>query len=40
MWAFRRWSLQKMYSIDEYIQLQTNLLFQGIKDPGRVSEKA
>ncbi|MBU8730628.1 MULTISPECIES: TetR/AcrR family transcriptional regulator [Cytobacillus] len=40
MWAFRRWSLQKMYSIDEYIQLQTNLLIQGIKDPGRVSEKA
>ncbi|MBN8202018.1 MULTISPECIES: TetR/AcrR family transcriptional regulator [Bacillaceae] len=40
MWAFRRWSLQKMYSIDEYIQLQTNLLFQGIKDPGRVSENA
>ncbi|MCS0789168.1 TetR/AcrR family transcriptional regulator [Cytobacillus pseudoceanisediminis] len=40
MWAFRRWSLQKMYSIDEYIQLQTNLLFQGIKEPGRVSEKA
>ncbi|WP_264739873.1 MULTISPECIES: TetR/AcrR family transcriptional regulator [Cytobacillus] len=40
MWAFRRWSLQKMYSIDEYIQLQTNLLFQGIKDPGKVSEKA
>ncbi|WP_342025808.1 TetR/AcrR family transcriptional regulator [Cytobacillus pseudoceanisediminis] len=40
MWAFRRWSLQKMYSIDDYIQLQTNLLIQGIKDPGRVSEKA
>ncbi|MCM3705425.1 MULTISPECIES: TetR/AcrR family transcriptional regulator [Bacillaceae] len=40
MWAFRRWSLQKMYSIDEYIQLQTNLLFQGIKDSGKVSEKA
>lgn len=40
MWAFRRWSLQKMYSIEEYIQLQTNLLFQGIKDSGKVSEKA
>ncbi|KON86081.1 TetR family transcriptional regulator [Sporosarcina globispora] len=40
MWAFRRWSLQKMYSIDEYIQLQTNLLFQGIKDSNKVSEKA
>ncbi|MBG9451947.1 TetR family transcriptional regulator [Cytobacillus firmus] len=40
MWAFRRWSLQKMYSIEEYIQLQTNLLLQGIKDSGKVSEKA
>ncbi|MCM3093931.1 MULTISPECIES: TetR/AcrR family transcriptional regulator [unclassified Cytobacillus] len=40
MWAFRRWSLQKMYSIEEYIQLQTNLLFQGIKDSEKVSENA
>lgn len=31
MWAFRRWSLQKMYSIDEYIKLQTELLFEGIR---------
>ncbi|WNS75308.1 TetR/AcrR family transcriptional regulator [Bacillus sp. DTU_2020_1000418_1_SI_GHA_SEK_038] len=31
MWAFRRWSLKKMYTLDEYIQLQTELLFQGIK---------
>ncbi|WP_066296657.1 TetR/AcrR family transcriptional regulator [Bacillus sp. FJAT-29937] len=30
MWAFRRWSLKKMYTLDEYIQLQTELLFQGI----------
>ncbi|MBT2688666.1 TetR/AcrR family transcriptional regulator [Bacillus sp. ISL-47] len=40
MWAFRRWSLQKLYTIDEYIQLQTDLLFQGIKNPDKVSEKA
>lgn len=40
MWAFRRWSLQKMYSIEEYIQPQTNLLFQGIKDSEKVSENA
>ncbi|WP_026583789.1 TetR/AcrR family transcriptional regulator [Bacillus sp. J33] len=40
MWAFRRWSLQKMYTIDEYIKLQTNLLFQGIKQLSKVSEKA
>ncbi|MDQ0271747.1 TetR/AcrR family transcriptional regulator [Cytobacillus purgationiresistens] len=31
MWAFRRWSLQKMYTIDDYINLQTDLLFQGIQ---------
>lgn len=31
MWAFRRWTLQKMYSLEQYIQLQTNLLFQGIQ---------
>ncbi|MDQ0218538.1 TetR/AcrR family transcriptional regulator [Peribacillus cavernae] len=26
MWSFRRWALQKMYTLDEYIQLQTELL--------------
>ncbi len=31
MWAFRRWTLQKMYSLEQYIQLQTDLLFQGIQ---------
>ncbi|KAB2332483.1 TetR/AcrR family transcriptional regulator [Bacillus mesophilum] len=31
MWAFRRWTLQKMYSLEQYIQLQTELLFQGIQ---------
>ncbi|MBN6885012.1 TetR/AcrR family transcriptional regulator, cholesterol catabolism regulator [Cytobacillus horneckiae] len=31
MWAFRRWSLQKMFTIDDYIQLQTDLLFQAIQ---------
>ncbi|MFE8698035.1 TetR/AcrR family transcriptional regulator [Cytobacillus sp. FJAT-53684] len=30
MWAFRRWSLKRIYSIDDYIKLQTDLLFQGI----------
>jgi AcrR family transcriptional regulator len=40
MWAFRRWTLQKMYTIDEYIKLQTDLLFQGIKNPSKVSENA
>lgn len=31
MWGFRRWALQKMYTLDEYIELQTELLFKGIK---------
>ena len=30
MWAFRRWSLRKMYTLDEYIELQTELLIHGI----------
>ncbi|MBV7505162.1 TetR/AcrR family transcriptional regulator [Bacillus sp. sid0103] len=30
MWAFRRWALQKLYTLDEYIELQTEQLFQGI----------
>lgn len=32
MWAFRRWTLKKMYSIEDYIQLQTDLLFRGINE--------
>jgi TetR/AcrR family transcriptional regulator, cholesterol catabolism regulator len=31
MWGFRRWALQRVYSLDEYIELQTELLIQGIK---------
>lgn len=31
MWGFRRWALQKNGSIDDYIRLQTDLLFSGIK---------
>lgn len=31
MWGFRRWALQKVYSLDEYIELQTELLFNGIR---------
>ena len=32
MWAFRRWALQKMYTLDEYIALQTELLLKGIME--------
>ena len=30
MWGFRRWALQKLYTLDEYIGLQTSLLLKGI----------
>jgi TetR/AcrR family transcriptional regulator, cholesterol catabolism regulator len=31
MWGFRRWAMQKQYTLEEYIELQTKLLFSGIK---------
>lgn len=31
MWAFRRWTIQKMYSLDEYIDIQVRLIFEGIR---------
>lgn len=31
MWGFRRWALHKLYTLDEYIELQTDLLLVGIK---------
>lgn len=30
MWSFRRWALQRMYTLEEYIDLQTNLIIKGI----------
>lgn len=30
MWAFRRWAIQSQYSIDQFITLQTDQLFNGI----------
>ncbi|OAS88087.1 MULTISPECIES: TetR/AcrR family transcriptional regulator [Metabacillus] len=30
MWAFRRWTIQKNYTIDEYIELQTKVILQGV----------
>ncbi|MDF2653192.1 MAG: TetR family transcriptional regulator [Paenibacillus sp.] len=30
MWSFRRWTLQKLFTLDEYIDLQTELLFSGL----------
>jgi len=34
MWGFRRWALQKLYTLDEYISLQTEILFAGITRMG------
>lgn len=34
MWGFRRWALQKLYTLEEYTELQTELLFKGIKGSG------
>jgi AcrR family transcriptional regulator len=31
MWAFRRWTLRKMMTLDEYIELQTAFLIEGAK---------
>lgn len=31
MWSFRRWYLQKIYTLEEYIELQTDLIIKGIK---------
>ncbi|CRK82606.1 TetR/AcrR family transcriptional regulator [Neobacillus massiliamazoniensis] len=31
MWGFRRWALQKLFTLEQYIELQTELLFTGIK---------
>ncbi|MFT4415355.1 TetR/AcrR family transcriptional regulator [Fredinandcohnia humi] len=30
MWGFRRWALRKLYTLEEYIDLQTELLLKGI----------
>jgi TetR/AcrR family transcriptional regulator, cholesterol catabolism regulator len=32
MWAFRRWALKKMCTLDQYIELQTELLLKGIME--------
>ena len=30
MWSFRRWALHKQYTLEEYIELQTQLLIQNV----------
>ncbi|SDN01522.1 TetR/AcrR family transcriptional regulator [Bacillus sp. OK048] len=39
MWSFRRWALQKLYTLDEYIELQTELLFTGISGMSQLQKK-
>ena len=29
-WAFRKWALKNHFTIEEYIQLQTNLFLNGV----------
>jgi len=31
MWGFRRWALRKMFTLEEYIELQTELLFSSLE---------
>lgn len=31
MWGFRRWAMQKNYTLEEYIKLQTDWIFEGLK---------
>jgi TetR/AcrR family transcriptional regulator, cholesterol catabolism regulator len=40
MWSFRRWTLQKLYTLEEYIELQTELLFSGINGISQVQKKS
>jgi TetR/AcrR family transcriptional regulator, cholesterol catabolism regulator len=30
MWSFRRWALQKTYTIDQFVELQTKRVLQGV----------
>jgi AcrR family transcriptional regulator len=34
MWTFRRWILQKLYTLEEYTDIQIKLLFDGIRREG------
>lgn len=40
MWGFRRWALRKMFTLEEYIELQTELLFSSLKQYQPSKEKA
>lgn len=34
-WGFRRWALQKLYTLEQYIEIQTNLIMMSLKKEAR-----
>lgn len=32
MWGFRRWALRKLFTLEEYIAMQTDVLLSGIEN--------
>jgi TetR/AcrR family transcriptional regulator, cholesterol catabolism regulator len=39
MWSFRRWTLQKLFPLEEYIEMQTEYLFSGINGVSQALQK-
>ncbi len=39
MWGFRRWALRKLFTLEEYTELQTELLLSGISKGVSAAEK-
>jgi TetR/AcrR family transcriptional regulator, cholesterol catabolism regulator len=39
MWSFRRWTLQKLFTLEEYIEMQTEYLFSGINGVSQALQK-
>ena len=39
MWAFRRWGLRKTYTINQYIELQTDMFLSGLVAEGKALNK-
>ncbi|PLT35894.1 TetR/AcrR family transcriptional regulator [Bacillus sp. V5-8f] len=39
MWAFRRWALRKLYTLEEYIDLQTDLLLGSLYNTQNLNTK-
>ena len=39
MWAFRRWGLRKTYTLDQYIELQTDMFLSGLVAEGKALNK-